>query len=331
LIFILALIAIIDRDGSTSIGEIVKQRINKPIISFAVIGLAYAFSELYFKASHDYSQYIVLLGNGFLRISESSWFWNYAIIIPSASLLLFYLRDKISFSYLSIGYSLVFFSIGNLVYFFGQSNEMHLYLAGTPLIVLLFIILDLLRLTIPAFTGTAKWLNNNVDTILGVCFILAITFLCSDNIINKLKVQYSTIIKCRTHLKDPFSDKAALIKSILSDINNITGNSRKIQFFTIESENSFTEGADTEFLLYFYSDLVSLTFVNPMLARVFLDPEVLHMQELIDKGYYLLLAAPIYKKIFEPRLKRVDSVHPIKEKYVLISASDKIDTTEVKN
>lgn len=328
LIFSLLLVSIIDRKEDSSVSAIVKRYFNGSIVSIMLIGLSLLVSKTYLSASHDYAYYYVLLGNGFERISESSSFWIFAIIIPSASLLLFGLRNQISSRYFAIGLSLVFFSAGNLIYFFGQSNEMHLYLAGTPLIFLLFILIDLAHLKISAITinGKLKYAKDNIDAILGVIVILTVTFFCSDNIIHNLRVQYDTVSKLHLHLQDPFSERAPKIKSILADINAATNNSKNIQFYTLESENSFTEGADTEFLLYYHSKLISKSFVNPMLSRVFLEPEVLHMQDLINNGYYLLLTAPLYKEIFQPRLTGVNSILPIQNKYVLISNHDRVNS-----
>lgn len=328
LILCLMLVSIIDRKEDSSVSAIVKRHFKGSIVSIIFIGLSLIVSKIYLSASHDYAYYYVLLGNGFERISESSSFWSFAIIIPSASLLLFGLRNQISSRYFAISLSLVFFSTGNLIYFFGQSNEMHLYLAGTPLIFLLFILIDLVHLKISTITvnGKLKFVKDNIDAIMGGIFILAVTILCSDNIIHNLSVQYDTVSKLHLHLQDPFSERAPKIRSILADINAATNNSKNIQFYTLESENSFTEGADTEFLLYYHSNLISKSFVNPMLSRVFLEPEVLHMQDLINNGYYLLLTAPLYKEVFQARLTGVNSILPIQEKYVLISNHDRVNS-----
>ena len=200
---------------------------------------------------------------------------------------------------------------------------MHIYLAGTPLIFLLFFIFDLIRIKTSVFTS--KFIFSNIDILLSIFFILIISLLCSDNIIHKLKAQYTNVINLQMHCNDPFLAKSNKINQILSDIYAITKNSNRIQFFTLESKSSFSEGTDTEFLLYYHSNLISLSFVNPMFAQVFLDPLILHMQNLINNGYYLLVTANIYNRIFKDHLKEVDSMHPILEgKYVLISASGRV-------
>jgi hypothetical protein len=176
----------------------------------------------------------------------------------------------------------------------------------------------LLKISAITINGKLKYVTNNIDAIMGGICILTVAFLCSDNIIHNLRVQYDTVSKLHLHLQDPFSEKAPKVRAILADVNAATNNSKNVQFYTLESENSFTEGADTEFLLYYHSRLISKSFVNPMLSRVFLEPEVLHMQNLIDNGYYLLLTASIYIEIFQPRLTGVNSILPIQEKYVLI-------------
>ena len=325
LILFLVLISLIDRKNDSTVIVILKRYLKKTIISIVLIGISFLICKFYFNATNDHTYYIISLGIGFTRAPEGSLFWSYLIIIPIASLLLFDLRDRISPRYFELGFFLVFFSIGNLVYFFGQSSEMHIYLAGTPLIFLLFFIFDLIRIKTSVFTSKFKFIFSNIDILLSIFFILIISLLCSDNIIHKVSAQYTNVINLQMHYNDPFWAKSNKINQILSDIYAITKNSNRIQFFTLESKSSFTEGTDTEFLLYYHSNRISLSFANPMLARVFLDPLILHMQNLINNGYYLLVTADIYNRIFKDHLKEVDSIHPIlQDKYVLISASGRV-------
>ena len=324
LVLFLVLISLIDRKNDSTVIVILKRYLKKTIISIVLIGISFLICKFYFNATNDHTFYFMSLGIGVSRAPEGSLFWSYLIIIPTASLLLFDLRGRISPRYFELGFFLVFFSIGNLVYFFGQSTEMHIYLAGTPLIFLLFFILDLIRIKTSVFNSKFKFIFSNIDILLSIFFILIISFLCSDNIIHKLKAQYTYAINSQMHFDDPFLAESNKINSILSDIHAITNNSNRIQFFTLESKGNFTEGTDTEFLLYYHSNLISLSFVNPMFAQVLLDPLILHMQNLINNGYYLLVTADIYNKIFKDHLKEVDSIHPVQDKYVLISASDRV-------
>jgi len=325
-VLFLVLISLVDRKSDSTVIAILKRYLKKTRIIIVLIGMSFLIGKLYFNAANDYTNYYMSLGLGFSKVPQGSLFWIYLIIIPIASLLLFNLRGRISSRYFELGFFLVFFSIGNLVYFFGQSSEIHIYLAGTTLIFLLFFIFDLIRIKTSVYKSKFKFIFSNIDILLSIFFILIISFLCSDNIIHKLSVQYTNVRNLQMHFNDPFLAKSNKINSILSDIHAFTNKSDRIQFFTLESKNSFSEGEDTQFLLYYNSNLISLSFFNPMFTQVFLEPEVLHMQNLINNGYYLLVNEDLYKKIFKNRLIGVDSIHPIQDKYVLLS-----DSARVKN
>jgi hypothetical protein len=318
LILFLVLISLIDRKRDSSLIVMLKRQLNKISIPIVLIGISLILFKFYFNSS----QQALSLGIGVSKIPDGSFFWIYLIILPIASLLLFDLRVYISSRYFELGFSLVFLSVGNLIYFFGQSTEMHIYLSGMPLLFLLFFIFDLMRIKTSVSLSKFKFMFSNIDVLLSLFLILIITFLCSDNIINKLRIQYNKITNSQKIFDAPFLAQSNKINLILSDINSITNNSKRLQFFTLGRKESYTQGTDTAFLLYYHTKIIPLSFLNHMFAFAFLDPLILHMQGLINNGYYLLVTADLYKEIFESRLKGVDLIYPIQDKYVLISASN---------
>lgn len=212
------------------------------------------------------------LGLGFMRITSTSFFW---LVLPVMTLLFVLLvqnRDGLDERYFTSGLFLVFLTFGNCVYFFGRSHENNLLNTSAPLILALFLLLDLVNRGAErsgvGFAGKAARL---VAAALPIVFVLGSTYFYSARILGRGQVQIDNL--SRRQLVYPMLEKLDP-----SPIRTVTGDSEKVFFLT-----------GNDFYYYFNGDYTPEARFSPFLAWVYMKDLVGYVQGLLEKDYFVIV------------------------------------------
>ena len=248
---------------------ILKKHFKCNLWNVAIIVLAFVTSTLMFGSSLESASLYQSIGIGFLRIAETSFYWYVIVMICAASIYLFNLKEKLPDGYFTTGSFLIFLAIGNSIYFYGRSHEHNIINIAGSLVFILFMLFDLLTLkyNCPGKNNALKRLSLAV---LPNIFILL------------LLIFYSERIDLITVKKLDNIKKLQFIYPI-----PVSFNTEKIKELTNGSANVYFVG-ENDFFYYYYGEYVPQGHFLPYNSWIFMQELVGFMQDLIDKGYYIV-------------------------------------------
>ena len=252
------------------------------------------------------------IGLGFIPLAKTSLFWVYPIVVSSAFVLLYMLRNAVTQKYLALGYALIYFTLGNCVYFFGRSHEMNLFSISIPLIFLLFYTLDLFDRWLVLPTALAKSaLSGRLVLLSALIFILSAAYYCSDRIGDNLSAKLNHILTLRPHPGDPFSEAQPEIDAVVLEIRGLIGEGDRVQFMVIDESKEF---------LFYQAMPSNSSYFYPFASWIFMDDLILHAQTLLDDGIFLLIDQKLTETVFNARLINVEYQYFTQVgKYVLVA------------
>jgi hypothetical protein len=192
--------------------------------------------------------------------------------------LLLRLRDRVPSNYLASGFCLIYLAIGNSVYFFGRSHEFAIIVLSAVLLLLLFLLLDLVGLTLANRSGkpASQFIYRNLATILSLAFIASITICYGDSIIHKAAIQARNAGKGQ--LIYPSEVPKENVLNVIAEVKSVTGDNPKVYF-----------ACDNDFLLDYYGGYNPVGYYNPVYSWVSKREFNKFLQGLVDEGYYLVV------------------------------------------
>lgn len=222
------------------------------------------------RASLETASAYQKIGIGFLPISTISFYWYFPVLASATVLLLLKRRKNLPTHYFNSSLFLISLAIGNSIYFFGRSHENNIINISASLIFVLFLFFDLIlsRPTAKEYSQS-KWEKIKFVLLPG-SFILLITFFYSAGIIEKSQTQYKNLLKHQTIYPMP-------INLDISKVRQLTGNSDKVYFTGIY-----------DFYYYYYGNYTPEGRFSPYMSWVYKKDMVNFMQDLLDKGYYIV-------------------------------------------
>lgn len=236
------------------------------ISNAAIIVLAFGISTLMFGASLESASNYQAIGIGFLKISETSFYWYIAVIICAASIYLFSLREKLPGGYFATGSFLIFLAVGNSIYFFGRSHEHNIINVAGSLVFVMFMLFDLL-----AFKYRNNTLKRMLIILLPNIFILLLLIFYSERISTVSAQKFEKIKKFQ------FVYPRQLYPLDVQQVRELTDFCQKVYFV-----------GECDFYYYYYGGYVPQGRFLPYNAWIFKKELVDFVQKLIDSGYYIV-------------------------------------------
>lgn len=243
-------------------------RANFFIISFFIVLSAILFhgftpgSAILFKG----------LGIGFTRVSSRSFYWYIPVLFGLSGLLLFRYKNKLPENYFNTGFLLILLAIGNSLYFLGRSEDSNILSLSGIFIFLLFFLFDLLERGLPSGAALDRTvvIKKNLISGLAVIFLLSVTYQYSDIAVRKIKTQFQNLSTGRFIYPLP-------IQIDFKTINEVTNNSKKIYVWSAN-----------DFYYDYYGGYAPVGYYSSCYSWVIRKELVDFMQDLLDKGYYVV-------------------------------------------
>ena len=228
----LAALSIADFGIKAKLAQWLKVAVTSRILVIGAFLLACYFAvSTVFSANLEATSFYQKIGIGFIPLAKTSFFWIYPIVVSSAFVLLYLLRNVVTQKYLALGYVLIYFTLGNCIYFFGRSHEMNLFSIAIPLIFLLFYTLDLFdRWLALAPTASKSAVSGRLVLLSALVFLIAAAYYGSDRIRENLSVKLDNMKTLQLHQRDTFADVQGEIDGVLKEIRGVIGVSDQIQF-----------------------------------------------------------------------------------------------------
>lgn len=243
-----------------------KTHLRYNISNLGFIALAWIISTLMFGPSLESASNYQSIGIGFIKISETSFYWYIAVIICIASIYLFNLREKLPDRYFTTGSFIILLAIGNSIYFFGRSHENNIINIAGALVFVLFMLFDLLAFKYRnnSFKGMPAILLPNIFIVLLLIFyserISAVSVKKFENI---KKLQFVCPMP-----NYPFD---------IQPVRELTDACQKVYFV-----------GEYDFYYYYYGGYVPQGRFLPYNAWIFKKDVVNFLQNLLDSGYCIV-------------------------------------------
>jgi len=283
--------------GKTGVspGETAKKHFFRNLPNISLIAICFVLNLVFLGWDNEKCGVIIFqqLGIGFLKIAGQSFYWHVPILFGALFALLLSRRSILPERYLTTGLFLVLLSIGNSLYFFGRSHEANIIGISSSLVLCLFLFLDL--------AGTAAheeerqrplWRRLGVMA-LPYAFVLIVAASYSVNITARARVQYENLKKGQW-LYTP-------TKPDLAEMKKITHNSPLVYFMVAPVLHDMGEGfMEGDILYYYYGGYTPVGFWSPYQNWLITKDLAVFLQDLLDKGYYLVANADYYSSIGMP-------------------------------
>jgi hypothetical protein len=264
-------------DGVKSI-DVIRDFLKRSTLSMSLILISCLISFLVFKNNEfpNYSQNYQSVGIGFIKISETSFFWYFPVLLSGMLLLLLKLRKSVSSDYLSMGFFVIFCAIGNLIYFFGRSHEHNILNLAIVLIFTIYFFLDALeryfnQVTLNSSVAASKRWGLSLGSILP---LIILVLFYSENIIVKFMKQADGLVAGDFTYKMVPND---FFLKYLEEIKTVTKGSKKVYFVDTD-----------DFDYYFYGGYTETGFINPFSAWIFNKDLIIFLQKLLDDDYFVV-------------------------------------------
>ena len=265
---------LVEKARSAVRGFFIGHRLNLIMIAMGLLGQYLLFRNPEVQGDEG----IVSLGIGFIRISPHSFYWYVVAMHGLTFILLIRLRKQISRNYLTAGFCLLYLAIGNSLYFFGRSHENNIINIAAVLLLLFFLLLDLAG----RFLGNdmekpgRSFLYRNFPVIVSSALLVSIAVWYGNTIDSKAAIQAGNLAN-RQFIQPsdvPMSD----ITATLVQVRSVTGDDRKVYFV-----------GDNDMLFDYYGGYAPVGYYDPVYAWISRPAFVRFLQNLIDKGYYLVV------------------------------------------
>jgi hypothetical protein len=251
----------------------------KVSLNLAVIAAFGVASILLFNGAYsDSVYYFQKIGIGFIRIARDSFYWYAPVVICLAFILCLRLRGTLPRNYLTACLFLIYLAIGNSIYFFGRSHEHNILNISGPLLLLFFLLLDLTKyLTEEANDNPAvQFAKRNLTLIVSVVFLLLIIVSYSDNIAGKAFFQARNAANLQLHCPSFNQDK---VSGYIKKFRTVTSNSEKVYFAC----------RYIDVIFYYYGGYTPVGYFNPFTSWIFTKDIERFLQDLLDKGYFVVV------------------------------------------
>jgi len=275
--------------GKTGVspGETAKKHFFANLPNVSIVAVCFALNLLLLGWDNEKCGVMIIqqLGIGFLKIERLSFYWYAPILFGALFVLLISRRKVLPERYFTTGLFLVLLSLGNSLYFFGRSSEGTLLVISGSFVLCLFMFLDL-SASSPTATERPLWRRLCVMALPYICVLFVASYY-SENIIARARVQYENLKKRQLIYAHTRPD--------LSEVKKITRGSQKLYFMVAPTLNDLGEGfMEGDFLYYYYGDYVPVGFWSPYQTWLVTKDLAVFLQDLLDKGYYLVANAEYY-------------------------------------
>lgn len=206
------------------------------------------------------------IGIGFLPISAISFYWYFPILASTTVVLLIKKRKSMPINYFNSSLLLIALAVGNSIYFFGRSHENNIINISASLIFVLFLFFDLVLYLLAEKSNWRKMLS----VLLPGSFVLLVTFFYSAGIIDRSQAQFKNLLNHQIIYPMPISLD-------IKKVRELTRNSDKIYFTGMY-----------DFYYYYYGNYTPEGRYSPYLSWVYKKDMLNFMQNLLDKGYYIV-------------------------------------------
>lgn len=279
--------ALKDKQAGGTVSSVISRHIRANAVSIGLIVASVALCFILFKEMFSKSALIYReLGIGMLPIGRHSFYWYVPVLLSCLTALLYYFRNKLGERYTATSLFLVLLAVGESMYFFGRSHENNILNISGILILALFVLFDVLMYlsptaavdAVPQGKGkqpTAKKSfvpGGKVYVVLPLVFIFLTGYFYSGRISEKADMQLSNL------------QQSQLVVPLM-EIPVDTAAVRKVTF---GSDKVFFLDFNIDFYYYYYGNYVPQGYYNPLEAWVFKKDLRAFLQNLLDKGYYLV-------------------------------------------
>jgi hypothetical protein len=208
------------------------------------------------------------LGLGMMRISPSSFYWLIAPGLAATGWLAFSLRAVLPEKRAQAALFAVALAIGNSIYFFGRSHEQNLLNISASLLFCLFLGLDLAGVTLSA---GSRWAHAALRALAWLALLL-VAFLYSGRIFQKVGIQVATVTRGEPvpNLQDPGPIRCGEIAAAAPD--------RRVFVFS-----------PYDYWFYERCGWVPVGYIQPLLLQTMRAGLVLQLNQLLDKGYKIVV------------------------------------------
>jgi hypothetical protein len=279
---VLLTLQLADRDPSVPPTAVLRRAALRVYPGVGLIIGCYVLSSLLLKNESygDYARHYLSVGIGFLPISESSFYWYVLPTISLTLILLLRLRALVTQRYLQTAVLLVFCAAGSLIYFYGRSHEQALLNLSISLLVIVFLLLDLTTRLMAANSDSsgsqaAYW--RIAPLLFGGLLIAGMAVWYGEHIATKFSRQLAAL--SRGEITYPLSVDRDHLERELTAIRAATGDSDRVYFL-----------AAADFDYYYFGGYRPVGYVNPFWAWIFTDDLRVHLDTLLDAGWFLVIA-----------------------------------------
>lgn len=236
-------------------------------------------SIIFGKASLEAASIYRKIGVGFMPISTISFYWYFFVLISATVVILIKKRKNLSTNYFNSSLLLIVLSIGNSIYFFGRSHENNIINISASLIFVLFLFFDLVI--------NIKNKKKKLLILLPNFFILLIIFYYSAGILSRVQIQFRNL------------QKGQNIYSMSINANSLGVD--KVKKFTNFSNKVYFIGGN-DFYYYYYGSYVPEGRYSPYLSWVYKSDIQNFIQNLLNKGYYIVSPPLMYDEALFSKL-----------------------------
>lgn len=276
-----------------SLAETAKKHVRINLPNLAILAVCFILNLLFFGMDEGKWGVMIFqqLGLGFLKIGRQSFYWYAPIMLGALFTLLLSKRKFLSAPYFTSGLFLVLLCVGNSLYFFGRSHENNVLSISAPLLLCLFLFLDL-----AGAKGNGaqrpRWGRLGLAA-LPYVFMLLVAASYAQNITARSRIQYENLKKWQFIYRP--------VKPDLSEVKIITRNSKLLYFITgPQSGRTLTDFMEGDFPYYYYGGYKPQGFWSPYQTWLLTKDLTVFLQDLLDKGYYLVANAEYYTAIGMP-------------------------------
>jgi hypothetical protein len=248
-------------------------------LNLTVIAAGVVAGMLLFNGEHSGSVYYYQeIGIGFIRIAGHSFYWYAPVVLCLVFILCLRLRHALPGRYLAVCLLLIYLAIGNSLYFFGRSHENNILHISGPFLLMFFLLLDLTKY----LTGggndkpAAQFAKRHLTFIVSVFLVILIIISYGDRITGKAFLQARNAAKLQLHYPSLSQEK---ISGYLQKFRAVTGNSEKVYF-----ANRYID-----VIFYYYGGYAPFGYFQPFTSWLFTRDVVLFLQDLLDKGYFIVI------------------------------------------
>jgi hypothetical protein len=273
-----------------------------PCLGLLAAGLSLHLLLFGWSGSTDPIMIYQRLGLGFLRIIPQSFWWYMAVIFGAAGALLFERRSRLPEDYFNTGLFALLLAMGSSLYFFGRSHENNLLAICAPLLLCLFLFLDLALDREKETAGVYGGITRGSLRLAPYALVLL------------AGAYYALPMKARAGLQyDNFRAGRLVYQPEpvdLAEVKLITRNSPRVYFLTApvfsDTERDFMKG---DFLYYYRGGYRPRGFWSPFQTWLKTADLSAYLQNLLDDGYYLVANAEYYAAVgLPPGIKFSNSV-----------------------